>query len=270
MDLAALFLLPLLGGYCFAYVWRASAFTTKLAEGHHLYFRAALCGAVFFALTLGVRILLVSSCGTCSKIDSAFVGYVRPILKAETGSVLPAQTRRAEWVVTAVYSLLLGASCGVLANTFTPLAWSLRRSVRGFDQLLLRAYLEGFPVSLTLRTSKVYIGLVGAIPNPTRESVVVTLSPILSGNRDAEGRLTITTDYEAVYSTLSAGRAAQSGLPADCQSPLELLIRADEIVTATRFSAAIYREFNPGWNQEPQRIQTLSSMGTNSRFSGPM
>ena len=86
---------------------------------------------------------------------------------------------------------------------------------------------------------------------------------------DAEGRLTITTDYQTVYSTLSAGRAAQLGLPADGKSKFELFIRADEIITATRFSKVLYAEFNPDWNQEPSRIQLLSSIGTNLRFSGP-
>jgi hypothetical protein len=276
VDLAAAFVLSLLGGYCFAYLWRVTTFATKRAEGHHLYFRAALCGAMLFALALCIRTLLASDSLAYLNFDSALVEYVRPVLKAESGLAWIAQGRRADWVVTAIYSLLLGIGCGVMANLVTPRWWALQRSFSAFDALLLQAHLEEIPVSLTLKTGKVYIGLVSMCPNPTREPVAVTLLPMLSGNRDADGRLTLTTDYDAVYSTLRAGRAMQLGLPADWQSQFELQIRADEIVTAAPFSRAIYGEFNPDWkqrmagqNDEPPVTQVLSSMGTNFRFSGP-
>jgi hypothetical protein len=133
------------------------------------------------------------------------------------------------------------------------------------------------PVSLTLKTGKVYIGLVTESPAPTREPVAVTLLPLLSGNRDAEGRIALTTDYDSIYATLKAGRAMQLGLPADWESQIELQIRADEIITAAVFSLAIYAEFRPDWKQQisqlnrnPPMGQALSSIGTNLRFSGPM
>ncbi len=276
MDLAAAFLLSLLGGYCFAYLWRVTTFDTKRAEGHHLYFRAALCGAMLFALALGLRTLLAFDSLAYLNFDSAIVEYVRPALKTESGLAWVAQGRRAEWVVTAIYSLLLGIGCGVLANLVTPRWWALKRSLSTFDRLLLRAHLEEIPVSLTLKTGKIYIGLVAMCPNPTREPVAVTLLPMLSGNRDATGRITLTTDYDAVYSDLREGKAARLGLPADWQSEIELQIRADEIITAALFSDAIYAEFNPEWQQhivepknQPQLVHVLSSMGTNFRFSGP-
>lgn len=94
-----------------------------------------------------------------------------------------------------------------------------------------------------------YIGLVVAPLDLVQEPVVVPLLPILSGHRDPEGRLNLTTDYEAVYSTLEHGRAAQLGLPADWLCRFSLAVRADEIVTAAVFSPAIYTEFNPGWKE---------------------
>ena len=277
MDLAAAFVLSLLGGYCFAYIWRATAFATKRAEGHHLYFRAALCGAALFAFALCIRTLVGSNFLAYQNFDSMLVEYVRPALRAESGLPWIAQERRTEWVVTAIYSLLLGIACGVLANLFTPVHWALQRSYSAFDAFLLRAHTDAFPVSLTLKTGKVYIGLVAVRPAPTREPVAVTLLPLFSGNRDVEGRVTLTTDYDAVCATLEAGRAMQLDLPAGWESRFKLLIRADEIVTAALFSPEIYTEFHPDWKQqitqpiqEPARIQLLSSIGTNLRFSGPM
>jgi hypothetical protein len=139
VDLAAAFLLSLLGGYCFAYLWRATAFATKRADGHHLYFKAALCGAVLFLLSLCIRALLVSNSLAYLNFESAFVEYVRPVLKAESGLAWVAQGRRAEWVVTAIYSLLLGIGGSVLANLVTPRRWALRRSLSTLDRLLLRS-----------------------------------------------------------------------------------------------------------------------------------
>jgi hypothetical protein len=249
MDLAAVFLLSLLGGYCFAYVWRVTAFTTRRIEGHHLYFRAALCGAMFFSIALALRLALIRNFPAYQNFDLALVDYLRPALKEEPGLALAAQTRRVEWVVTTIYSLLLGTVCGAMLNHFTPRRWALRRSVSAFYNFLLEAQQESTPVSLTLNTGKVYIGFVVAALDPIREPVAVTMLPMLSGNRDAQGRLNLTTDYETVYSTLEHGRAAQLGLPADWPSQFELTIRADEIVTAAPFSPAVYAEFNPDWKQ---------------------
>lgn len=82
----------------------------------------------------------------------------------------------------------------------------------------------------------------------------------------------------------------EPGPPANSAFLFNLIIRADDIVTATPFSEAIYTEFNPGWRQriadQAHRAQgggdqptsandpdfpryALSSMGTNFTFSGP-
>src|SRR5690242_7401062 len=70
-------------------------------------------------------------------------------------------------------------------------------------------------------------------------STVRSLVPMLSGFRDSEGQMTLTTDYETVYSNLRLGRAAQLGLPADWMSQFQLPIRTDEVVTATIFSPIV-------------------------------
>jgi hypothetical protein len=289
VDLAAAFLLSLLGGYCFAYVWRAIAFTTKRADGHHLYFRAALCGTIFFSIALVLRVALVLNIPSYLIFDSTLVEYVKPALKEEPGLGSPERTRRAEWVVTAVYSLLLGTACGVAANIFTPRRWALKRSANAFDRLMLDAQQDGRALALTLNTSNVYVGLVVEAPDPIREPAAVTLLPTFSGRRDAEGRLILTTDYETIYSTLERRRAVQPGLSIDWSSQFELTIRADEIVTAAPFSVDIYGEFNPGWRQRIAQQNcdapgesgcedftsadppsyVLSSIGTNRKFSGP-
>ena len=131
--------------------------------------------------------------------------------------------------------------------------------------------MEQFWVCLTLQSGKVYVGFVSKHPNPTLDPVAIAFLPMFSGNRDATGHLTLTTDYEVIYSALEAGRANQIGLPANWQSEFELQIRAEEIISAAKFSLAIYAEFNREWRQQiAWPAQALSSIGTNLRFSGPM
>jgi hypothetical protein len=259
VDLTAVFLLSLLGGYCFANVWRVTAFTTKRIEGHHLYFRAALWGTMFFAIALALRLALIRNFPAYQNFELALLDYLRPALKEEPGLALAGQTRRLEWVVTTIYSLLLCAVCSTTLNRFTSRQWALRRSVSSFYSFLSEAQQKSILVSLTLNSGKVYIGIVAEVVDPSREPVAIKLLPMFSGNRDAEGRLNLTTDYEALYSTLRRGRAAQLGLPADWPSLFGLAIRVDDIVTATPFSTAIYSEFNPDWKERINRHSQLAA-----------
>ena len=198
-------------------------------EGHHLYFRAALYGAVLFAVALGIRGLLSWLWPGYQPFESDLIRYIRPLLKEEVGVKLDEQTRRAEWVVTAVYSLVFGIMSGALLNIFTPRRWALLRSVGAFDALFLRAQADDLPVQLTLSSGKVYIGIVVSTADPTREPVVVSIIPMFSGFRDAEGRMTLTTDYDTVYSNLRMGRATQLGLPAHWLSQSSS-VRGTEVV----------------------------------------
>jgi len=68
---------------------------------------------------------------------------------------------------------------------------------------------------------------------------------MFSGHRDAKGRLRLTTDYESVYEALE-------GQAQDLDDQFNLIIRADTVVTAHRFSPALYAAFNPTWQQDIQ------------------
>jgi hypothetical protein len=125
------------------------------------------------------------------------------------------------------------------------------------DLLLHKAQRRDMPVSVTLTNGKVYVGLVVRISDPDRPPPSLVLFPMLSGHRDTAGRLTITTDYERVYDALdeTPGMLDQLGLPNTWEPNFHLVLRADQIVTATMFSPAVYSKFNPGW-RESIDIQT--------------
>lgn len=250
MDLAAVFLLSLLGGYYFSILWRLTAFSTRRVDGHHLYFRAALYGAIFFAVALVLKNFVFIHVPGYQDMDAAMINYVKPALKEETGVTALAETRRAEWLITAMYSLLVGPLCASLLNIFTPRKWALQRSLGALNQLLLHAQQREMPVQLTLTTGKVYIGLLVSITDPDREPDVVKILPMFSGYRDARGRLVLTSDYQSVYTNLDAGEADRLHLPPDWLSQFEVTIRADLIVTAALFSPAVYASFNPDWERQ--------------------
>jgi hypothetical protein len=249
MDLAAVFLLSLLGGYYFASLCHFTAYSTRRVEGHHLYFRAALFGVIFFAASLLLRRCMLLN-ATYSNIDAALIKYVLPVLKDDAATPHPLdQAHRAEWVVTAMYSLVIGPVCASLINLLTPTRWATlaaERSMGPLDRLLLRTQQQGVPVLLTLDTGKAYIGVVQQITDPEFNPAVITILPMFSGHRDDLGRLALTTDYESVYNSLPK---SHTGAPPDL-TQFYLLIRADSIVSANQFSPALYARFHPGWRQK--------------------
>jgi hypothetical protein len=248
VDLAAVFLLSLLGGYFFAAWWRLTAYATRRYDGHHLYFRAALCGVISFIVALALRIYVVPKISPLQSFDCWLVEYVTPALKEEGGLAAADLSRRAEWVATAVYSLGLGPLMAGLLNCVTPRLWAQRLTVGGLDGLLVRGQREGMPVSITLNTGKVYIGPVVSITDPKGTPTVFRVLPMLSGYRDPQGRMILTIDYEDIYVRLRA--AKHLGLPGRWIEQFYLTIRVDAVVTATLFSPRAYAESNPDWKQK--------------------
>ena len=244
MDVAAVFLLSLLGGYSFASIWRFTRFTTRRADGHHLYFRAALYGIILFIVALVGRVILRFRYPAYMDFESNIGRYIAPAMKD------PANTRQLEMVITAGYSLLIGP---ILAFILTPIPFktvALRYSLGTLDRMLLKAQTENMPVSVTLSSDKVYIGLIRRITEPDHPPAMIVMVPMMSGHRDANGRVKITTEYETIYDKLRAGQGAEYKLPKKWSEQFELVIRADSIVTATPFSTAVYSSFNPNWKEK--------------------
>jgi hypothetical protein len=243
MELAAAFILAILGGYAFACIWRLTAFRTQRSEGHHLHFRAAIWGAVWFVAAFVIRIYAQRWWPWYREFETTLSAYIEPALKK------PSHPRQVELVITAGYSLIVGPIFGALFNLFTPKAWSLQLSFSRLDKLLYQAQQSDMPVCVTLDTGKVYIGLVVSITDPDRHPPSITLFPMFSGTRDDLGRLVLTTDYEAVYRAFEVdqNKPRQFQLPDPWEQVFLVVIRAASIVTTTMFSPKILEEFNPNW-----------------------
>ena len=245
MDLAPAFLLSLLGGYGFASLWRFTSYETRRSDGHHLYFRAAFYGAVFFAAAFMLRIVALAYWPTYAGWDRAALSLVDSTLKD------PHDPLQNSIVVAAAYSMLVGPVFAAALNVFTPKRWSLLRSVNALDALLLRAQYAEMPVSITLDNAKVYIGLVRKISEPNQRPLSVVLLPMLSGHRNDDGRVKLTTNYRRIYDALDKDPDLRKhhGLPKVWEPNFEVVLRADQIVSANMFSPSVYSEFNPGWRE---------------------
>lgn len=261
MDVAAVFVLALLGGYCFASLWRFTAYATRRVDGHHLYFRAALYGVVLFGAALLIRITLLTGSTAYAQLEGALVHYIKPLMKAPDASGAERQVelaRQAQMVVTAAYALGIGPLLALLLNFVTRKRWVLRYTLSVLDKLLLRSQEQRMPVLLTLSTGKIYIGPIVSISDPDRPPAMVVVLPMFSGHRDTAGRMSLTSDYETVYQELRKGKAAALNLTAAWITQFQLAIRADTIVSATLFSPAIYSEFNPQWQEKIRQAEAVA------------
>jgi hypothetical protein len=102
MELAAVFILSILGGYAFATSWWHSRHQTRHHDGQHVYLRSALYGAYLFAFALAIRLLLLRFCPGYPSMESFVSALIEPLMKEHDPAV-------AAIVITAVYSLVLGA-----------------------------------------------------------------------------------------------------------------------------------------------------------------
>lgn len=186
--------------------------------------------------------------------DGRLVEYVKPALKEEANVSAAAETLRAEWVATALYSLVLGPLTAWLLNRVTPILWAQLKTVGALDELLLRAQQERTPVAVTLNSGKAYIGLVISITDPDDDPPALVLLPMFSGYRDPRGQLVLTSDYEDLYKGLRGYPMRQRlNLPDDWTRQFHITIRADSVITANLFSTAVYAEFNPDWKERIAR-----------------
>jgi hypothetical protein len=217
-------------------------------------------------LALLLRYCLISFLPAYARWDAKIASYALPVLKEENGIPPTEAMRRAEWVITAAYSLALAPLCAWLLNVcqLPSRAKALRRTVSGLDKLLLQAQQLESPIAFTLQSGKIYVGMVVDAIDPSQDADVVTILPILSGLRDELGQMKLTTDYEHVYSALRAGLAPALGLSSDWLERFRLAIRIDSITSAALFSPAVYAEFNPNWRQQLGNASKRADQGSAS------
>ena len=100
------------------------------------------------------------------------------------------------------------------------------------DNLLLEAYLTKSNLLITLDNGKVYVVQVASTPTP-RQTKYVVFAPILSGFRDEQQRVHLTTPYEEVI--------ASNG-----EVKFKLVVELADITSFQTWDATAYRDFTTG------------------------
>ncbi|NAS13014.1 hypothetical protein GTQ38_13445 [Flavobacteriaceae bacterium R33] len=137
------------------------------------------------------------------------------------------------------------------------------------EQLFLESAASGDLIQITLKNYKVYIGFTDYISPPSKTNYFI-LTPVLSGYRESETKkFVITTNYQEVYREYYAESDAEELNPEVNEEDesvvefpdIDIVIKQDEIITASFFDADLYSKFNPTtiipFNNETSNSETL-------------
>ncbi len=140
---------------------------------------------------------------------------------------------------TAVLSFILSLILAPLSNIFISETNALKKSINlignDLEKLIKSASENAKLISITLDTTKVYVGWVVAIPKPSNSSYI-TLLPVLSGYRDSDQKINFNTEYYDVYAKLLKEKSKMNINDLGFQ----LVISTDQIVSANLFDIQIY------------------------------
>lgn len=225
-------LLPLLGGYLFLSYCNLTRFNTNRHSGHRLIFHAAAAGLGFLTFAFLVVLYLsrrwpVFAAWWQSAVSIPYLGT--SLLACLLGALLP-------WPINLIpYFRKEEANQRAIEHASDHL-----------EILLSRACRETKAVSVTLKSRKVYIGLVTRTHDPLFDRKYIQLLPMKSGFRDsATLALMLTVDYTAAYAKII--QAETNVLAAGVQD-FEIVIPVSEIQSVNLFDATTYHLFNPPEN----------------------
>lgn len=245
-------LLPLIGGYLFVTLWQRTRYYALRADGQRLLLNSACAGAFFLF------------------IATLIVGYGEQSQWGMEVNRVWHRTVPFQYSGRAVLAFLLGAFGWWPLNRIWAKDAEIQRVILekgdALEVLLRRAVGERRWVALTVKSGKVYVGLVTTLFNPAFPLEHIKLVPLLSGyRREPDKYLVFTNFYLQIYDKLRAEieaelfQQAQHSNPqmsveelsravrqqADRQMPtaeFELVIPRGEIQSANLFDLKIYEQ----------------------------
>ena len=249
MDLPLFFTLPLIGGFAFVTGLWSLRWRSARQDSQRLYYRGALWGVLLASGMAAVHTLLLLWPLYRQGFDWLNASALKPLFT--TKDVLPEQslTIRAHVALVCVYALLVGIVAPPVWNG----AGSWLSKGRGRDRrvrinqasitdplelLLSRSLLNGEAIQVTLSTGKVYVGYVLAAPDPDLPTKFITLQPLMSGQRDSDGKVTYTTFYDQILTEFEANPDTKDALDS-----FQQVIPVDKVVTLSGFNLDAYVRF---------------------------
>jgi hypothetical protein len=221
----SILIFPIVGGYYLVTRARLFQYRQQRFEQQRLIFNS------FFG---GITLLIVAW------IVAAMNSYFFPSLVFSIQQYSPLKT---EYFGTCTLSLLIAVLFTELSNLFidktNQVAAAIRKIGNELECLCELCYNDEKMMQLTLKNDKCYVGWIQGLPIPTHSNYIVVL-PVLSGYRSKlKRRLIFTTDYLDVYSTY-----VEDGSILDIRDITKLVIKIDDIITASSFDLETFERFN--------------------------
>ena len=244
MDTVLLFALPLVGGLIFCSEWNRTRWLVAREEGHRLYFRAVLYGALIFATVAFARQWFESQFPSMASLEASIKTSIKPMAKDPASA-----DALADLSITCFVAMLAGWPLAKLLNLLFRRNYWLRRAIRkdALEAFLLDAADREFPIEATMDSGKVYVGYVVAGFDPATSRKVIKLLPLMSGYRKVEThKVTFTTFYLQLYgSNFAANRTVELPAPLDHLRPEDFItvLPADRIGSCRLFDTTAYLEF---------------------------
>lgn len=228
MDpLAPLTLVALAAGYLFTTRFHFTSYQAERHSGYHLLFQSACWGIALLAVSQG---LLVAEARVWPESASA----VRWMNAELEGS--------GPFALAFTLSILIPPLLNRLYSRERAARRVIRRQGSELEKLLYDSQAAAFPVSISLKNEKVYIGWPVYTPDPVHRLQDIRILPAASGFRHhATKELTISTEYGPVYEQIEKGSINMNA------KDFEIVIALDEVRSANQFSLDIDQNlFRPG------------------------
>jgi len=245
LDTVLLFALPLVGGLIFCSTWNFTRWRVSREEGHRLYFRAVLFGALLFAFIAIVRLQLESCFPWYSALERIAKDFIKPMAKDQNGAATVA-----DLAITCFLTMLAGWPLAKLLNLAFRKKFWLRRAIKEDDLegFLLDAADREFPIAVTMDDRKVYVGYLVAGFDPAIGRKCILLLPLMSGYRHQEThKVNFTTFYTELYGVEDVAANQNRALPAPLghlrAEDFITVLPADRIASCRLFDARAYLEF---------------------------
>jgi hypothetical protein len=251
MDTVLLFALPLVGGLIFCSTWNFTRWRVAREDGHRLYFRAVLFGAILFAVVAALRHQFEAQCPQWLAMVVAIKGVIKPMAKDAAGAAAVS-----DLAITCFLVMLLGWPFAKSLNLVFRKRFWLRRAIAE-DQLedfLLQSVDRELPIAATMDDGKIYVGYVVAGFDPAIGRKCILLLPLMSGYREKDTHKVIfTTYYTELYGDDSILSEGQLPEPLSHLSAGDFItvLPADRIASYRLFDAIAYQVFQKPDPPEP-------------------
>ncbi|MEM6737091.1 MAG: hypothetical protein AAF620_13580 [Bacteroidota bacterium] len=229
-----LLIFPLLGSYFFLSRTNYFKIRQQLLDRQRLIFTILLYALCFLTLSFIVA----------SLIKEWF-----PLFSYKILLLIPIKQK---WVGTCLLSFILALFSSLVLNLWYKESKSFVKAVLKYGndlhKLLLSAFTNRELLMVSLKNNKVYIGFIDYLPKSNDFNFLYfKITPIVSGYRlDTNHSLEITTNYFKAYENyhILSENEDFSEDAFDNLDKIEVIIKTDELVSASLFNIELYQQFN--------------------------